>query len=184
MPKWGRSAARALVGLAFVGVVGAMAARVYGVRINVSPSLPLGVYRVVHRPVVRGATVLLCLPASAARIARQRGYLWKGPCIGGVAPLGKIAVAVGGDTVEATARGVRVNGVMLAGSKPLAVDMRGRRLVAAAGRWVLPTSQIWTYGGGDRRSFDSRYFGPVGTADVVTVLVPVVVWAPRTAAEW
>ncbi|HWZ61110.1 MAG TPA: conjugative transfer signal peptidase TraF [Gemmatimonadaceae bacterium] len=180
----GRSAARALVGLAFVGVAGAVAASACGARVNVSPSLPLGVYRVVHRPVVRGATVLLCLPASVARVARQRGYLWRGPCTGGVAPLGKIVAAVGGDTVEATASGVRINGVLLAGSRPLAVDTRGRRLVAVAGRWVLTSGQIWIYGGGDRRSFDSRYFGPVGAADVVTVMEPVLVWPGRTGAEW
>jgi conjugative transfer signal peptidase TraF len=180
---WARSAARALVGLAFVGVAGAVAARACGARVNASPSLPLGVYRVVSGQVVRGATVLVCLPASVATVARERGYLWRGACTGGVAPLGKIVAAVGGDTVEATASGVRVNGVMLMGSRPVAVDTRGRRLVAVAGRWVLPAGQIWIYGGGDRRSFDSRYFGPVAVDDVMTVMVPTVVWPGRTDAE-
>jgi conjugative transfer signal peptidase TraF len=182
MPMWGRKTARGVVAFGLVAVVGAMAGVVCRGRLNVSPSLPLGFYRAVHGPVVRGATVLLCLPASIATVARQRKYLWRGQCAGRAAPLGKILAAVSGDTVEATADGVRVNGAMLAWSRPLAVDTRGRRLVPAVGRWVLSNGQVWVYGGGDLRSFDSRYFGPVGADDVLTVMVPVVVWPPGPGA--
>ena len=161
-----------------MGCVAAIAAGLggaSGVRVNVSPSLRLGVYRIAHAPVVRGATVLLCLPAAIASIARERGYLWRGPCSGGVAPLGKMVAAMAGDTVDVTARGVLVNGRLLARSVPLLVDTRRRLLTPAFGRLVLAQGELWVHGDADPRSFDSRYFGPVSTDDVRAVIVPVFV---------
>lgn len=174
MPTWGRSrASRVAVGVGCVAAIAAGLGEAGGVRVNVSPSLRLGVYRVAHAPVVRGATVLLCLPAAVASIARARGYLWRGACVGGVAPVGKVVVATAGDTVDVTTRGVWVNGRLLARSAPFSVDTRGRPLMPALGRWVLVRGELWTYGDADPRSFDSRYFGPVNADDVRAVIVSV-----------
>src|SRR5437870_11417702 len=53
------------------------------VRLNVSPSIPLGFYRTVDEPVARGVLVVACVPPDAARLARDRGYLPAGSCPGG-----------------------------------------------------------------------------------------------------
>lgn len=161
-----------------VGVVGFAAALVMharGLRFNVSPSLPIGVYGVVKGPITRGATVLVCLPRAGADMARIRGYLWRGSCPGEVAPVGKIVVAVAGDVVAVSAIGVSVNASRLPHSAPLAVDRRGRPLPAVRGQWVLQRGELWLYADGDRRSFDSRYFGVVDTANVRAVMRPLVV---------
>jgi conjugative transfer signal peptidase TraF len=146
-----------------------------GIRLNVSPSLPIGVYRVVSRPIGRGATALVCLPRPIADTARARGYVWRGACPGGVAPVGKTVVGVAGDVVVVSDLGVSVNAVRLPHSAGLAADRRGRPLPTERGRWVLRSGELWLYAGGDRRSFDSRYFGIVTAEQVRGVMWPVVV---------
>jgi conjugative transfer signal peptidase TraF len=166
---------RALL-LSAVGMcVSAAAADVGGIRLNISPSLPIGVYRVVSGPVERSATVLVCLPRPISDTALARGYVWRGTCPGGAAPLGKTVAAVAGDLVEASDLGVSVNEVRLPQSMALPVDMQGRPMVAARGQWVLRPGEMWLYAGGDRRSFDSRYFGRVSTASVRAVISPLLV---------
>src|ERR1700722_7683944 len=101
---WAASAALALWLVVSVG-----AAR-SGVWINVSPSLPLGVYRVVAGPPERGAIVLVCLSAAVGRLARARGYLGPGPCPGGAGRLGKTVAAGAGDTGDGETTGGPTNG--------------------------------------------------------------------------
>ena len=104
-------------------------------------------------------------------LARERGYLWQGPCEGGTTYLGKKVVAIGGDTVEVDDRGVVVNGVRLKCSAPLSRDTRGRALPRLRGRWVLRSDQVWLFAGWNARSFDARYFGPIPTAAVRSRIV-------------
>jgi conjugative transfer signal peptidase TraF len=144
-----------------------------GFWINVTESLPIGVYRVVHAPVTRGAYVLACAPEWAGRLARERGYVWRGPCPGGAAMLGKQVVAIAGDTVEVTDAGVMVNGKLLAKSAPLTRDTRGRTLPVVRERlFVLPGS-VWLGSQWNSRSYDSRYFGTADRNSIRAVIVAV-----------
>jgi conjugative transfer signal peptidase TraF len=142
--------------------------------LNLSPSLPLGVYRPVNAPVTRGAIVVVCLPLAIGRLARERGYLGYGPCPGHVERLGKRVAAVAGDTVETHAEGVRINGFLIPGSRPLDTDSRGRKLPRPEERIVVQPGELFLLATDNRRSFDSRYFGPVAVTDLVVVerLVP------------
>jgi conjugative transfer signal peptidase TraF len=142
--------------------------------LNLSPSLPLGVYRPVNAPVTRGAIVVVCLPLAIGRLARERGYLGYGPCPGHVERLGKRVAAVAGDTVETRAEGVRINGFLIPGSRPLDADSRGRKLPRPEERIVVRPGELFLLATDNRRSFDSRYFGPVAVTDLVVVerLVP------------
>jgi conjugative transfer signal peptidase TraF len=142
-----------------------------GLWINVSPSLPLGVYRVDHRPIVRGAVVLVCLPRAIGRLARDRGYVGPGPCPGGAGRLGKIVAAVAGDTVDVDATGVTINGRPIASSAPVAQDRAGRPLARVApGSWVVPAGTIFLLATHHPLSFDSRYYGVVPAGAVYSVL--------------
>jgi|HubBroStandDraft_6_1064221.scaffolds.fasta_scaffold961720_2 conjugative transfer signal peptidase TraF len=143
--------------------------------INTSPSLPMGFYRVVPgiRPVI-GDVVLVCLPDPIADFARARGYLTRGRCASGVEPLGKRIAAVEGDTVAVSATGVVINGRAVPHTTPLHADSRGRPLPQLAGaRWVLRPGELWLVANYNRRSFDSRYFGPVSVGAVIAVVRPV-----------
>jgi conjugative transfer signal peptidase TraF len=153
-------------------------------RLNTSASLPRGLYRLTRRPPRRGSLVLLCPPPAAARLARARGYLPAGPCPGGVAPLGKMLLALPGDTVEISPRGLALDGRPVPLSRLSPADSLGRPLPAApAGRHRLAPGQVWVYAP-HPRSFDSRTFGPVADRLLLGTLEPL--WTesrdPLTAA--
>lgn len=157
-----------------------------GVRVNLSPSLPIGLY--VARPVSRsqrpnvhwGALVMACLPPAVAQWGRVRGYLMRGSCADGVAPVGKAVFAVSGDTVVVTDDGLAVHGVLAPNSRPLAEDARGRPLARVAnGRRLVARGEVWLVSTHSPRSWDSRYYGPVPVARVMFLLKPL--WVMRTS---
>jgi conjugative transfer signal peptidase TraF len=143
-----------------------------GIWVNVTPSLPIGIYRVVDRPLSKGAYVLACPPTWAARLALSRGYLWSGRCPGGSAMLGKRIVAMAGDTVQVTDEGVWVNGETVPNSRPLDRDTRGRLLPRLRGSWILKPGELWLHAGRNSRSFDSRYLGAIAKASVQAAVLP------------
>ncbi|HXB23571.1 MAG TPA: conjugative transfer signal peptidase TraF [Gemmatimonadaceae bacterium] len=163
--RWARSFALGAV-IGGAGVAVQLLAHVCGFWINVTASLPIGVYRVAPGPMRRGTLVLACAPVWATQLARERRYLWKGPCPGGTVYLGKQIAAVAGDTVDVDSGGIAVNGAHLANSRPLARDTRGRLLPVLRGRWVLRPGEVWLWAGWNPLSFDGRYFGPSSTGAV------------------
>ncbi|HWG35195.1 MAG TPA: conjugative transfer signal peptidase TraF [Gemmatimonadaceae bacterium] len=139
-----------------------------GIRINLTDSIPRGLYRVVNRPFARGSIVLVCLPKPAADLGRARGYIPSGACDDGSAPVGKPVVATQGDTVQVFDRGVVINGTFLSNSAPLERDSDGRplpRLPMAL--HILTPDEIWLLSSHSARSYDSRYFGAVASSRVV-----------------
>lgn len=131
--------------------------------INVSDSLPPGIYRTAEltgSPPQRGELILSCLPPATAVAAFDRGYISAGRCSGKTAPVGKYLAAVPGDRIQIDARGVRVNGSYLEYSRPQSADNLGRplpalqlELVLAADEYLLVNPRL--------NSFDSRYIGIV-----------------------
>ncbi len=95
---------RALGCLAFIAVLGVAWDKIEasGLRVNFTPSVPVGLYRQTSIPtteVSRGMLVAACPPPNATELGRRRGYLAVGPCPGNVEPLLKTVVAVDGDIV-------------------------------------------------------------------------------------
>ena len=156
-------------------LIGAALAWAAGLRVNLTGSMPIGVYQATSvasaTALDPGAIVLACLPVEVARLARERGYVPRGSCPGGAGPIGKIVVAVPGDTVTVTPCGLMVNGRLLSGSQPLARDGHGRPLPPLRrGLYLVRTGEIWLLSAHSPRSFDSRYFGPLGAERVRSVL--------------
>ena len=144
-------------------------------RVNFTPSMPLGIYRLEPLPggIERGTFVAVCAPTDVAGVGRDRGYLARGPCPGDTEPLLKVVAAVPDDEVTVSTRGVAVNGCVLPNSVPLALDRSGRRLTGwPSGRYHLATNQLWLYAG-NPRSWDSRYWGPATAASIVARAVRV-----------
>jgi conjugative transfer signal peptidase TraF len=152
-----------LVLLALVGL-----AQLLGITINTSPSMPTGIWLVapVKQRVKIGDIVVACLPPNVATVGLQRGYIGRGACPNGVAPILKFVAATGGDTITIDAHGITVNGTRLPHSRRARHDDRGRSLVSVApGTYHLGEGQLWLwtpYSG----SWDSRYFGAIGINDV------------------
>lgn len=142
-----------------------------GIRINTSPSLPLGLYIATRE----AATNLIefCPAEPFATLAISRGYRDPGTCHDDAAPLLKPIVAEPGDIVDLSAHGIEVNGKLLLDTAPLRNDTKGRPLRPwAFGRYVVQAGTVWVASSYNRRSFDSRYFGPVPTRSIREYLRP------------
>jgi conjugative transfer signal peptidase TraF len=159
----------------------AVTLRMYGLSLNVTDSMPIGLYHLeqLHPPVARGTIVQACLPPAVAKLGRRQGYLLAGSCSDGVAPVLKIVAAAGGDRVQLLDREVRVNGHALPGSATVANDTRGRRLAHfARGMYTLAPGELWFWTP-NPSSWDSRYYGPVADGQVVgraTLLLALRAW--------
>ena len=165
-----------LIGLVFGAITAAAGGAYYaGYRVNVSDSLPPGVWQVRPGPVQRGSIVLICPPdTSLFQGARRAKYIARGACPGGMAPLLKPVAAVAGDRVAVSAAGIRVNGSPIPNTARLGVDGSGRFLPSAQdGESVVPAGQIWLLSSYNKYSFDSRYFGPLAASRVSGVARPV-----------
>jgi conjugative transfer signal peptidase TraF len=131
-----------------------------GLRFNTSASLPLGLY--VTTTDGSASLVEFCPAEPFATFAIARGYRDPGACRDGAAPLLKPVVASAGDTVELSAHGISVNGILLRNTAPLPKDSAGRPLSAwPFGRYVVARDTVWVASIYQPRSFDSRYFGPL-----------------------
>ncbi len=153
-----------------------------GLRVNFTPSMPLGIYRLEPLPggVERGMFVAVCAPTDVADLGRDRGYLAGGRCPGDTEPLLKVVAGVPGDEVTVSTRGVAVNGCVLPNSAPLAFDRSDRPLKAwPLGRYRLGPNQLWLYTG-NPRSWDSRYWGPAVTTSIMG-RAPHGLWSLRSA---
>jgi len=144
---------------------------VFGLRINTSPSLPMGLYIITADA---GADLVEFCPVEPfATLSIVRGYRDPGTCSDGAAPLLKPVIASAGDVVEVSARGISVNGELLLNTAPLTRDTKGRHLEAwPSGRYAVDPGTIWVASSYHPRSFDSRYFGPVSTAAIRCRLKP------------
>lgn len=143
-----------------------------GVRLNLTVSLPVGLYVVTRGAPTRGAIVLVCLSPEVAAFARRRGYVPHGGCLGDTAPLGKMVLALPGDMVRLSRVGLSVNGEAVSESRPRASDSRGRPLPRLSpGRYIVQAGELWL-AAPHPLSFDSRYFGAVPRSSVVSALRP------------
>lgn len=135
---------------------------------NASPSVPIGLYRIVYRRPGLGELAVVRLPEAIAEFTERRGYLSRS------ALLLKPVAATSADRVCRFGRDVYLGGAHIA-----------RTQMDQASPYDLPTWQ------GCRTlrnrelfllaehpaSFDSRYFGPLHTKYVVGTAVPI--WRTR-----
>ena len=129
---------------------------------NRTPSLPTGFYVYCGGPAHRGDVVAFALPRSAWPYARLRGEATD-------LRLLKHVLAAGGDFVSTRGGEFRVNGVCVGPIAP--VDAAGRPLRRWSAARVLSEDELLV-GSTYDRSFDSRYFGPIHTDQVLGVYRP------------
>ena len=141
---------------------------------NPSDSVAIGWYRIepfaprtasLPRPLSVDSIVLVPLPARAAMLAAQRGYL---PTR---VPLLKRVGAVAPQPVCIVAGQVRIDGVPMAAALP--ADRLGRPLPSLQLCRHLEPGELFLLSATNPASFDSRYFGPVSASAVIGVAYPV-----------
>ena len=149
--------------------------RIGGIYINTTPSLPVGLYRVVDEPVTKGAYVAFCPPQrDVFDWAVARGYIHPGNCPGGYGQLLKRVHAVAGDTVLIDETGITVNGQLLPNSIPIRADAYSAALPQYRFNAVLNESECLLLSDLNPHSFDARYFGVIGREQIVHVVRPVI----------
>ncbi|WP_430293130.1 S26 family signal peptidase [Pseudomonas sp. B1-22] len=138
-------------------VLGASSPRVV---YNASDSVPTGWYHITSAgSLAAGDLVLVQLPAHTATLAAQRGYLPAHvPLLKTVAAISPQHVCVQGDQVL-------VDGLIVA--RRLHRDRHGRALPAWQACRHLVGEELFLLSTSNPESFDSRYFGPVGTNAVI-----------------
>ena len=163
-------AAVGLAALAWAAFVQPLPRLIY----NPSDSVAVGWYRIepfdprtasLPRPLSVDSIVLVPLPATAAALAAQRGYL---PTR---VPLLKRVGAVAPQHVCIVAGQVRIDGVPSAAVLP--ADRLGRPLPSWPQCRRLAPGELFLLSVTNPASFDSRYFGPVSASTVIGVAHPV-----------
>ena len=141
---------------------------------NPSNSVPVGWYRIepiqtpadsLPRPMSVGSIVLARLPADAAVLAAQRGYLPSR------IPLLKRVGAVAPQHVCIVDGSVRIDGVPVAAVLP--ADRMGRPLSPWSQCRVLAEGELFLLSATNPASFDSRYFGPIAASHVLGIAHPI-----------
>lgn len=136
---------------------------------NPSSSVPRGWYRIVPAGSLRaGAIVLARLPAPAAALAAQRGYLPAG------IPLLKRVGAMAPQRVCVDGASVRIDDAVVAAV--IRADGRGRPSPVWLQCRSLAYGELFLLSSTNLMSFDSRYFGPIRTSNVIGSAQPIWTW--------
>ncbi|YCI06429.1 conjugative transfer signal peptidase TraF (plasmid) [Ensifer sp. D2-11] len=155
-----------------------VAGAVAGYRINMTPSEPLGLWRIrpLERPAAVGDLVFICPPATALFAeARARGYLRRGLCPASYAPLIKTVVAIAGQRIEIGVD-VRVDGHEIVKSRIVQTDGKRRSLDVYVGG-IVPAGNVFLHSPYSA-SWDSRYFGPIPASGILGLAQEVLTYAP------
>ncbi len=158
----------ALTVLVLLGVAGQTVGRRLIV-INISPSVPSGLYlRAREEPAV-GRLVDFRIPPSARAYVLSRtgndGRDWY---------ILKPIVAGPGDRVDTTTGYLTINGRRIA--PIMTCDSAGRPLPVWRDSRQLGPGEFFVFSGRIPNSFDSRYFGPVRREQIESVRRPLVTW--------
>src|ERR1700676_5088920 len=161
---------------------GLIAGWVFGIRVNLTPSLPLGFYITSHSSNANLAE--FCPQGKAAYVSLIRQYRTAGACPDGGAPLLKPAVAFPGDDVEVSANGIRVNGQLLPNSAGRFRDHLQRPLDPwPNGTYKVEPGTVWVVSSFNSYSFDSRYYGAIPNSAIRHHLRPLWTFATETPQQ-
>jgi len=162
----------AIVGLAVASGFGLIG--VSGLRINHSDSLPLGMW--IKEPLTyhRGQIVSVC-----PIVKSWRKWLSGQKCDWNFKyePIFKPIAAVAGDKVSVSKEGFSVNGKVLPNSVQFYHDSHGRLTNPYPfGTYIVEPNTVWLISTYNKRSFDSRYFGPIPLTYINSAIRPFLIW--------
>jgi conjugative transfer signal peptidase TraF len=154
-----------LLGLVLVPL-SLLAAETSYVRLNISPSLPYGLYRMrsVASPLTRGTLVVVQVPGWSARTQ----------------PFLKPVAAVAGEKVCRVGQALVIHGEDYG---PVYDAWRGESLPSAVALdccAIVPLGHVFLASSAPY-SLDSRYYGPVAAGQISAVATPLLTWRPVDA---
>ena len=131
---------------------------------NFTASAPLGLYRVLDRPWVRGDWVVVRPSSELGRVLSQFDVLERGRF------LVKQVAAAEGDQVCRSGADISINGDVVVRAQ--SVTSSGRALPAWDGCRMLAADEVFLLGRAEG-SFDGRYFGATPTHGIVAPVAPI-----------
>lgn len=137
------------------------------VAVNVSESLPIGIYIQKNATEYQPGDIVLFYSKKINQYGEQRGYLKPGT------QLGKRIVASSGDDIV-TGRTVTVNGKKI-GHPAQIIDSQSRPMQIFEYTGKVPLDHVFVLGD-TKGSFDSRYYGFVETKNINKKLIPLLIW--------
>ena len=159
----------AVIAILLIGVIGiVMFLMLLGFRINITDSIPVGLYRMTTIKNLKNSFVIFCPDNRLAfKQGMERAYIAPGFCTGGYGVLMKKVAAASGDRVTVTSAGVFVNHKPLPYSTPKLTDGANRLLPQwRVLNYRLKTDELMTMTSQNEWSFDSRYYGPIRIGQV------------------
>jgi conjugative transfer signal peptidase TraF len=142
------------------------------VHVNLTPSLPRGMYVETSEPLTKGVLVIECLPPELAAFAKERGYLGSGDCPGHVGSVLKRIEGLPGNRVELANEYVAINDRLILISQTLKKDAEGRELPRIARRSFVLGPDEYFLMADHSRSWDDRYKGPTARQNIRATVRP------------
>lgn len=144
-----------------------------GFRINLSPSMPIGLYaKDNYLPLKRGTWIAVCLDDEIA----AQGFLHTGSCPNHSMPILKEIIALPWDIVEYKDDTFFVND-----KKYYAPQASHIKNHIAQKKYL--SFGYWLYGSNSPvSSWDSRYFGEVAKENIIGIYEPVITYPSKTAS--
>lgn len=143
----------------------------YGVCINITPSMPKGIYIRDTRHIHRGDIVALCLADPYKTLGLTKSYIEKGHRCQGADPLIKAVIAMPGDDVVLTDQCIRVNKTIYPYQTFYLDSLRRNLAVYPRGKYSH-VQGYWVIGTHSPYSWDSRYFGEIRVHQILYKLRP------------
>ncbi|HAT8648933.1 TPA: conjugative transfer signal peptidase TraF [Legionella pneumophila] len=146
-----------------------------GFRINLTESIPIGLYRITSEAPIKNAYVIFCPDdRESFRLARDRDYIDHGLFCNGYGYLMKKVVAVSGDILSVTNKGVFVNHILIPYSEPKLQDAMKRTLHQwQVMNYQLQKDEVMTMTSQSEWSFDGRYYGLVHSGQIKGMITPI-----------
>ncbi|MCX8657351.1 conjugative transfer signal peptidase TraF [Gilliamella sp. B2894] len=153
-----------------------------GYRINTTKSIPIGLYKEVNSYPQINDYVIFCPPDNSIfQEAKIRNYIGIGLCSGNYGYLMKKIVAVTGDYVTISEKGVFINNKYLPLSTPLKTDSKGRELPVININKVLNDSDVLLMSDISNTSFDARYYGTIDKKHIRSVIKPIFILGEKNS---
>lgn len=148
-----------------------------GIYINTTNSVPVGLWIKENGRLVKGKYIVVCPEDNGAfRQAKRNGYVGTGNCKGDYEPLIKPVMALPGDKVSVSKKGIAVNGILIKNSQIAEKDKAGRPLPSLDySDYTVADGQVWVISSYNNASFDSRYFGALPIKNIRTIVKPLIV---------
>lgn len=158
-------------------------AYVVGIRINLTPSMPLGIYYLSNNTPKRGDIVAACLPDNISKEGLMRHYLLYGHCQGHSMPVLKKIIAVPGDKVIVTDTEMIVKERIFIAPQQT-TDLNRLPVTHFIDKnFYGHAIGFWLYGENNSvRSWDSRYYGGIPCKNMLGVYKPL--WTMKKSGDW